>query len=356
MNKKIPSEQIKSILEKAVLSPSGDNCQPWVFKWDGDVLHIYNDESRSRHPLDPHEITSVVTLGCVIESITIAATDYNLKANYILNNQLPATEESWAEIRFLKEEIVSDELSQYILKRTTDRRSYHGGMSPINIIDNMNSQLNEKNKARLHITSSFSDELVRYIVDSEGLLVDHSNALVEVLKWVRISINSAKKTGDGMSWRNMQVKYWEYPLIILFKNFPWAINLFRPLFKFQLRIRAKKQLLSSAALICVSIPKNGNSIVNAVDAGRLMMRAWLSMTKIGYGSQPLTLSSMPILYKYQNVLDDFFKSKIEHITKGEDVLQSAFSISKDRLPIWVIRTGFSTELPEDERTFRRHLT
>jgi Nitroreductase family len=356
MNEKIPLEQIQSILEKAVFSPSGDNCQPWVFKWYDEVLHIINDESRSRHPLDPHGITSVVTLGCVIESIIIVASDYNLKANYTLNNQLPLAAESWAEIRFSIEEIVPDELSKYILKRTTDRRSYHGGISPISIIDDINSHLDERIKARLHVASSLSDELVKYIVDSEGLLAHHSKALMEVLKWVRVSIKTAKKTGDGMSWRNMQVKYWEYPLIILFKNVPWAIKLFRPLFKSQLRIRAKKQLLSSAALICVSIPKDGNSIENAVDAGRLMMRAWLSMTKIGYGSQPLTFSSMPIFYKHQNVLDDFFTKKIEHITKGENVLRSTFSLSEDQLPVWILRTGVSTELSENERTFRRPIS
>lgn len=352
----IPFDQIKLILEKANFSPSGDNCQPWEFKWNGESLLIFNIESRSMHPLDPNGITSVMTMGCAIELIAIAATTFSLSTQVTLNKNIPNMTQYWAELKFTPDHITPDELAPFISKRTTDRRLYKQGIAPIKFIQDINASLDESIKARLHITSTFTEEMVKYIATSEQFLADHPRALPEVLRWVRFSVDSAKSTGDGISWRNMLTKFWELPLIFLFRKYPHTLKYFRPILQPQFRSRARAQLLSASALICVSIPKEGNTIAHTVDAGRVMIRGWLSMTMLGYGSHPFTLSAMPILYRHLNILDEFFSKKINTIKKGEEILKSSFKISEDRLPIWVLRTGISSELPKNMSTFRRPIS
>lgn len=356
MKENINLEQIKQILEKANFSPSGDNCQPWEFKWNENSLLIFNIESRSTHPLDPNGVTSVLTLGCAIELIAIAASTFNFKIHTTLNKNIPDMNQHWAELTFTHEEIIPDELAPYISKRSTDRRLYKKGLPPHKVIDDINASLDEKALARLHLTSDFTPELTKYIILSEQFLVDHPNALPEVLKWVRFSVSSAKSKGDGISWRNMLTKFWELPLIFIFRKYPHSLKYFRPILQPQFRSRAKAQLLSASGLICVSIPKEGNILASTVDAGRVMMRAWLSMTMLGYGSHPFTMSSLTILFKHLNVLDDFFAKKSETLKLGEEILKSSFKISDDRLPVWVLRTGISSLLPENMSTFRKPIS
>jgi hypothetical protein len=115
----------------------------------------------------------------------------------------------------------------------------------------------------------------------------------------------------------------------------------------------RKQLQSSAGVVLISIPAVKGSFKDVVQAGRLMMRAWLSLTQQNFGVQPLTLCSNPIYWARQGLLDAEFQ-KIAHVYEGgQGLLQKVFSLSPDRVAVWMIRTGLSTPLPENMRTFRR---
>jgi hypothetical protein len=65
-------EHIQEIVAQAMFSPSGDNSQPWIFQWDGTTLNVIHQESRASHPLNPAGIASMISVGCVLETIAIA--------------------------------------------------------------------------------------------------------------------------------------------------------------------------------------------------------------------------------------------------------------------------------------------
>ena len=80
-------EAIYRIVEAAMQAPSGDNCQPWRFEWNGHELCVSHNEEKARHAFNRANHASYISLGCVLESISIAASHENLKAVYALSHE-----------------------------------------------------------------------------------------------------------------------------------------------------------------------------------------------------------------------------------------------------------------------------
>ncbi len=343
--------QIEMIIEKANLSPTPDNCQPWEFEWNGETLSVLHLPERSKHPLNPGQLASILTLGCLIESIELAASELGLKSVSEIGPFDDGVRSRWAVVRFLETNVQADPLAKALSQRTTDRRIYKGGSE---ILDSL--VLPSKNAgAQADKITKFSDDLIDYVVKTELFLPNHPTVLPGIMKWVRFSRKEARESGDGLSWRNMLARTWEVPSMWIMQNFPWTAPLFRPAVRVSHGSRSKEQLLSSAGAICISIKLVDEKIERSdlVDAGRLMLRTWLKVNQSGFGVQPLSLSTLPLIYRVTGNADDFFKQQSDLLVQGEDILRREFSISRDRLPVWMMRTGLSSPLPEKMRTFRK---
>ena len=112
----------------------------------------------------------------------------------------------------------------------------------------------------------------------------------------------------------------------LMLKFPKILSLVRPEMKKQHRSRTLKQLNSAAGLVCVSTKKTTIQLEGAVQAGRLMMRVWLRLTQLGFGVQPISLATLPILFQQENLMDHFFIQKLNFFKDGEQILKNAFKI------------------------------
>lgn len=341
-------KELRVILEKAIWAPSGDNCQPWLFDWNGEVLNVLHDANRAQHPLDPQGAASNIAMGCLIEAIDIAASEVGYATQVELSELKFGGISRWAQIRFAPALPKKSTLSDALLKRCTDRRPYQGGM--------LTEQMFQKNKeanARLHFLAQPSQELIDYIVNAEQLLADHPEILPATMHWVRFSVRQARRTQDGVSWRNMGTKFWEVPMMPLLRNRRF-LQIAKLAIGPQHRARVTKQLQSSAGIVCVSAPNPMQARSNVVHSGRLMMNAWLSLTSQSYGVQPLTLASLTGLCAREGIMP-LPEKWIRFFHDGEKLLQKCFSIPEGNTAVWMIRTGRSTPLPNNARTFRRSL-
>nr|BFD69136.1 hypothetical protein HAGR004_41580 [Bdellovibrio sp. HAGR004] len=157
-----------------------------------------------------------------------------------------------------------------------------------------------------------------------------------------------------MHWSNMGVKFWELPSIPLIRDFPMALKLLRPIVKSQNKFRIEDQLKSSSELICVSIPDSTQSSLNKstiVKAGGLMMELWLSLNKMGFGVQPLTIVST-FAFSIKHGLSPASTKWKHFFETGEALLKNEFSIATNNTPIWIVRTGKSPGLSISMRTLR----
>lgn len=355
----LSENQLREILERAVNAPSGDNCQPWTFSWDGHGLQIIYDPVRGRHPLNPHEMMSILTLGCLLEAIEFAAVDLKHRSVPQIAPVLDAKTSVWATVLF---EPLSQppptwrvDLSRQLAARSTDRRLFQGGTIPADLLADIQSDVpTEEPTARLHVLQSASPQfapVVQYAVDAEGLLIVHPRILPATLEWVRWTESMAERTRDGMRWRNLGIQIWQLPLIIAIRYYPVILRVIKFLMLGQHRAAAAKQLRSSAGLVAVAIPYP-NQAGDLVQAGRLMLRAWLKLTAIGYGVQPLSLASAISFYA-QSPNSDLSPRWNRFFRNHLPLLRKSFSLSPGTAVTWMFRTGRATPLPLALRTLRR---
>ena len=62
-----------SLLEYAVLAPSGHNTQPWLFRLTGeDSLHLIADRTRALPAVDPHDRELTISCGAALDHLEVA--------------------------------------------------------------------------------------------------------------------------------------------------------------------------------------------------------------------------------------------------------------------------------------------
>jgi hypothetical protein len=346
---------IKSIVEAAARAPSGDNVQPWNFTWNGETLTVRFRPDLARHVLDAGFSASTIALGCLLESFRIAASVHGLSARFAFSG-VPEQEGPCAEIRFVDDGRPPDALASALPNRTTDRRLYRRGSIPTKDLVEIWGEFDRKDVARFDCAGSISRDLLNFIVSAESLAGRHSSILPDTLPWIRFSRKEVARTQDGMPWRGTGVGLLEYPVLYLMRLLPQTFQLFRRTGMGAMQAaRVKRLLQSSAGLLCLSTSETGPQAL--VSIGRLSMRLWLRLSQLGYGVQPLAISSLLMYNARHGMLDpetgQLFGGRYP---EGERLFRREFGIPEGAEPVWLLRIGISDPLPPSWQTPRRDVT
>jgi len=68
-----PTDQLRFLVNYAVLAPSTHNTQPWLFKVGGEKLELYADRTRSLAVADPEDRELTISCGASLFHLRIAA-------------------------------------------------------------------------------------------------------------------------------------------------------------------------------------------------------------------------------------------------------------------------------------------
>lgn len=74
------SEQLRFLVQYAVLAPSGHNTQPWRFRINHDTVLIYADRTRALPVVDPHDRELTISCGAALHHLALAAAHFGLAA------------------------------------------------------------------------------------------------------------------------------------------------------------------------------------------------------------------------------------------------------------------------------------
>lgn len=66
------------LVQAAVLASNAHNTQPWLFDVGQDSIELYVDQSRSTDSIDPFRREQMISLGCALENMVIAANPLGL--------------------------------------------------------------------------------------------------------------------------------------------------------------------------------------------------------------------------------------------------------------------------------------
>ena len=74
--------KIRQMIRCAIMAPSGNNTQPWLFKISNDAIKIMPDMSRRLPVADRDDRELFISLGAALENILIAAPQFGFNAEY----------------------------------------------------------------------------------------------------------------------------------------------------------------------------------------------------------------------------------------------------------------------------------
>ena len=285
MNTPIP-QNIHRILDLARWAPSGDNTQVWRFEVLDEthlVVHARDTRSDTVYDLDGHP--SQISIGALLETIRIAATEQGLRTDIARRGDSPAATPLF-DVRFTPDaSIAPSPLIEAITRRTVQRRPMStrrltdaekreleasvGPAFSVTWIDGFERKLKAArlmfNNAKLRLTMPEAFEVHRRIihwnasrspdkVPDQALGVDA--ATLKLMKWAMVSWKRMSTMNGLMG--------------------TWAPRLQMDLIPG----------LACAAHFVLKANEQPRTIDDYVAAGGAVQRFWLTLTRLGLFMQP----------------------------------------------------------------------
>jgi hypothetical protein len=348
----VDHELLRQLLGAAIRAPTGDNCQPWRFRWDGSTLLVMHEESRGRHAFNRNNHASWLSLGCLLEGLDLAAGRHGLRTRTELTAPNGGLAAPWASITFGTSGAQVDPLADALEQRCTDRRPYRREWLPAGLVDALTADGQSSATARLHLAQNLSEPFGRYVVEGDEIVMRSELAHRDLMKWLRFSSAEAVATRDGMPWWTF-ASYGESRVLKLCRSYSVQRFANRLGFVSAYKRNSRRLLAASSAIGLVTVETPG--FHSLVEAGRLFLRSWLRLSLAGYGFQPLTLPSLSVYDFATGAIDGDTPEQFRRLyAGGRQLLQREFAYDAERLPVWMFRTG-PVAPPNWTRTYRLDL-
>jgi hypothetical protein len=278
---------IEKILDIARWAPSGDNTQPWRFEVIDErhvVVHGFDTRDHCVYDLDGHP--SQISLGALLENISIAASGYGLEMRYQRRRELPEAKPTF-DVHFdAAPDLQADPLIAFIPERSVQRRPLRtrplsstekklleaavGADYSVSWLEGFEQRLKAAklmfSNAKLRLTLPEAYEVHRNIIEwncrySEDRVPDQALGIDPL-------------TARMMSW---VMQSWQ------------RVQFFNTYLGGTLAPRIQMDFipgLACAAHFVIKAKKAPDSIDDYVRAGRAVQRYWLTVTQLGLFMQP----------------------------------------------------------------------
>ena len=292
---------VERLVSDAILAPSGGNCQPWRFYWDG-RLHLFLDRARAHSLLDYNYFGGIAALGAVWENLQLSALQQGLE---LRARTFPLGEDSELAAAFTLQLLSkaaarrgqADSLYESVGLRHTNRKLE--GRQPL--FDGELEQLSASARSLGGEIRWLSDsaELARIgelLGEGDRLRFLHREMHRQLMSELRFSADEALRTGDGISVGTLELsaadrvglelsRSWE--AMSLVKTWEAGDNLGK---------MARKQVAAAAAVGLLLMPKVRP--LHFLRGGRAAQRVWLTATRLGIAFHPMT--ALPYLFTRLN--------------------------------------------------------
>ncbi len=346
-------EQIEKIVEAAQTAPSGDNCQPWRFEYDGKALSIFHIDERGHHVLNPKNYASYITLGGVLACAEIAAKNFGFSATTKVSETFDEAS-PWATMTFTPDnspDAGAKVLYSSLFGRHVNRNPYRGSRGDSNAkVDSTIERLNRSYpEIRVQLITSKWSDFLKVTSKVEGSLWKDQRIHKDLFRWFRFKKHNNELDYDGMPWRTLGVSIVEATMIRCFRNFT-VQNIANFLgFTTVIRLITLRNILSSSRLVLFTAKSSTPNTL--IDVGRVALQVWVELNASGWGVQPVSSVSLGVFYAkvLPEMLDDpLFQS----FATASDPLKQLSGHAVDETPVWMFRTGPAKPLGLESRAAR----
>ena len=187
-------EIAKILISFAVCAPSGHNSQPWKFQIVGNTIVISPDFTKRLAVVDSSDKELFISLGCALENMQIAATNYGYLSEYdYTDGKIIVT--------FTKSDNCAvDTLFSHIKERHTYRGSFTGEKIPQERIDALKSIDNENGECVriFEAGTPQADFICRQISEGNTIQMSDTAFKRELLSWMRFNKKHIAQTHNGL--------------------------------------------------------------------------------------------------------------------------------------------------------------
>lgn len=333
-------EKISKIVAIAVHAPSGENSQPWRFAISGQTLSVYNTPDADTSYYNVEQRGSHVAHGALIENLHICASRHGLIPSLSLfpdtaKPDLVATIEfTLATPRYA----ATDHLYESVPLRSTNRKMYIE--TPLSSLlreklDALNTD-EEPNLVVLEDRKKVS-EIASLVSLNERLLFQIPAMFDFFFSHIRWNTDEEAKNPRGFYIKTLELGPPEVFVMKLLHR-PVLFQLFSILGIANKIATENASRYRSASAIC-TISSSGDTKEDMVNAGRLLQRALLTVTKEGWSAQPM--SGLLFLYHAlsESTLSILSSSQHDEIVHAYEALQVLFGVKKENKLIMIFRVG-----------------
>jgi nitroreductase len=310
-------DHLETILRDGVMAPSGENCQPWRFEVESNVLSIFNVPEADTSLYNSLQKGSYLACGALLENITISAKHHGYKTELLLFPD-DTNQDLVAKVVFIQQEIISQQLYESLAKRCTNRKDFSGEKL----------SLDEKEKLHHAVNETGFNSLVCVDETSKLNLLGKALALHEKILFENKSMHDFfydhilwdKKDEyhkGGFYIKTLELLPHQLGAVKLFKKW-WVLSLSNKFFRVANLISKDNGIKYAHSGTLAAITLQGSSPKDYVLLGQSVERMWLTATSLGLSVHPCNGT----LYLREHLQDS---GDAKFTKKHSTLIQSAYN-------------------------------
>ncbi|MGS2721910.1 hypothetical protein [Paraglaciecola aestuariivivens] len=348
-------ELAKRVIYTARFYMSGDNCQPFRFRFNSTNQCFYIDylAEEAKHTFVYDDYTIILTLGSLLEYLdqSLLNIGYTHQLEFDFAGFSPYQNQQAICTLKVSESTSSNDTSLFsqLTTRFTDRRPYLGPESINLSIDEFVQDLTHCG-CQLHVDAAAST--LSFFASCDSAIWYSKSLGTDIMDAVAFDTQSPK----GLPWKNLGVKKADAWLIRGIQRYHWLFDLLKYCgARFMMQHTQKKLWFSSKSFLIFTYP-SGSSQADKVLASKQLMHVLLRLSEQGYVFQPSTMSA-EILNQSLKPLNIVNAAKMQPSKLEQEAQQQRQALGLGNQEVqWILRVGkVASSLPKDALT-NRHST
>ena len=287
----LTADQLQTLIEAAILAPSGGNMQPWQWVYSDKQLFLFHDVARAASLLDFDHLASYIALGTSLENLTLKAHELNLNLStelFPLHNEKRLIAKIYFSIEQQEESEPHsvDFLAPYIPLRVTNRTLAHRQPIPSNDLQAIKDIARTVEGAEIKIfdTDEQLKELADIIAKVERIRIMHPRGHQDFNNEIRWTPQENEEKRDGVDIATIDITESEKAGFIVAKD--WKVIAYLKKWKKGMAFErmSRKSIEAASVLGLITMPKYQPE--DFINGGRAVQRVWLAANSKNISFQP----------------------------------------------------------------------
>lgn len=329
---------LESILRLAVRAPSGDNQQPWRFRWDGVVLDVIGLPERMHPYLEFADCGLALTIGGLLKAIELAAAKLGWRAQehlFPIANQ----PQLYAAVSFeCAATDGTDSLAKFIDQRCTNRRQYdQQPLDPATVAELLDAVSANACRVRIITDAAKKEKLGAAATAFLRLMLENEERHAVLFANVAWTEAEERQKKEGLPLASLEFDPAQRFLFRRARKWGTIRLLNRIGFSRLVAATEAKLSASSAAVAVISVIDTKRE--SFFEAGKAMMTLWLKGTSLNLSMAPVTGT----LFAHQRITGGTTEFLVnEHrelILNAMREFRAAAELAPEETPVFFFRIG-----------------